>query len=130
MAGLIDVCGTLYGTTVGGGAFGLGTVYTVSPSGKERVLYSFKGGADGAGSSSLLTDVNGTLYGTTSGTVFKISKSGTETVLHVFTGSPDGSNAFSGVTDAHGTLYGTTQTGGQGSCAGGLGCGTVYALKL
>jgi uncharacterized repeat protein (TIGR03803 family) len=138
-AGLIDVCGTLYGMA-GGGAFGQGTVYTVSRSGKERVLYSFKGGpADGAvpGQWSLLTDVDGTLYGTTqgggassSGTVFKISKSGTETVLYMFKGSPDGSSPFTGVTDVHGTLYGTTYLGGQGNCANGLGCGTVYALKL
>jgi uncharacterized repeat protein (TIGR03803 family) len=135
-AGLIDVCGTLYGTAVGGGAFGQGTVYTVSRSGKESVLYSFKGGlADGAYPWSLLTDVDGTFYGTTqgggassSGTVFKISKSGTETVLYMFKGSPDGSRPFTGVTDVHGTLYGTTYTGGTTGC--GVGCGTVYALKL
>jgi uncharacterized repeat protein (TIGR03803 family) len=129
-AGLIDVCGALYGTANGGGALGQGAVYTVSHFGTERVLYSFKGGADGAAPSSLLTDVNGTLYGTTYNTLFKLSKSGTQTVLHVFTGKPDGAAVFDGVTHLNGTLYGTTYIGGQGICAGGAGCGTVYALKL
>lgn len=40
-AGLIDVNGTLYGTTVGGGVHGGGTVFSVSTSGTEHVLYSF-----------------------------------------------------------------------------------------
>jgi hypothetical protein len=33
------------------------------------------------------------------------------------------------VTDANGTIYGTTTIGGTGSCSGGAGCGTVYALS-
>lgn len=78
-AGLIDVNGTLYGTTSQGGASNDGTVFSVDPkTGKEKVLYSFKGGSDGASPYAGLIDVNGTLYGTTSaggngyGTVFSI----------------------------------------------------------
>ena len=30
--------------------------------------------------------------------------------------------------DATGALYGTTGTGGEGSCSGGIGCGSVFKL--
>src|SRR5580704_15725375 len=43
-AGLVNVKGTLYGTTDKGGAYGDGTVFSITPSGTETVLYSFKGG--------------------------------------------------------------------------------------
>ena len=50
-AGLLDVNGTLYGTTQYGGAYkddyGGGTVYSVTTAGKEKVLHSFGGPADG-----------------------------------------------------------------------------------
>lgn len=80
-ASLIDVNGVLYGTTYGGGANGLGTVFEVTTSGTESVLHSFKGASgDGAYPSAGLIDVNGALYGTTQwggpgnwGTVFKVS---------------------------------------------------------
>jgi uncharacterized repeat protein (TIGR03803 family) len=96
-APLVDVNGTLYGTTGNGGTSGFGTVYSISPSGTEQVLYSFMGGSDGENPVAGLTNVSGTLYGTTSrgglsdqGTVFSISASGSETELHSFSGNPDG----------------------------------------
>jgi uncharacterized repeat protein (TIGR03803 family) len=70
-SGLIDVNGTLYGTTYFGGdgtgcyAPGCGTVYSISTSGTEKVLYAFKGGSDGFFPVAGLIDVQGTLYGTT-----------------------------------------------------------------
>jgi uncharacterized repeat protein (TIGR03803 family) len=82
--GLIDVGGTLYGTTSGGGASNRGTVFSLSQSGTEKVLRSFMGGTDGAHPEATLLNVNGTLYGTTTagggtgcggagcGTVFKL----------------------------------------------------------
>ncbi|MGO4885857.1 MAG: choice-of-anchor tandem repeat GloVer-containing protein [Bryobacteraceae bacterium] len=42
-----DRGGNFYGTTAGGGAWGPGTVFKLSPAGTETVLYSFTGGADG-----------------------------------------------------------------------------------
>lgn len=85
-AGLILLNGTLYGTTPSGGNHGCGsnngcgTIFSVTTSGVERVLYRFKGGSDGANPYSGLTDLNGTLYGTTRvggvanlGTVYRIS---------------------------------------------------------
>ncbi len=63
---LIDVNGTLYGTTLRGGSSGNGTVFSISSTGQEKALHSFRGGADGAWPRGNLLDVNGTLYGTTS----------------------------------------------------------------
>lgn len=69
---LIDAGGTFYGTTISGGAMndgisGKGTLFSLSSSGVERVLYSFKGikhKGDGAGPGGVI-NVRGTLYGTT-----------------------------------------------------------------
>jgi uncharacterized repeat protein (TIGR03803 family) len=80
-ANLIAVNGVLYGTTSGGGTGRYyGTVFKITPTGDERVLYSFMGGSDGANPSAPLVDVNGTLYGTTlsggaagNGTIFKVT---------------------------------------------------------
>ena len=118
-----DAAGNLYGTTITGGVgactygglSGCGVVFKVTPAGKEIVLYSFTGGADGAAPyRSLVRDANGNLYGTTPGggrdgfgTVFKVDKNGNETVLYSFTGGADGGNPYSDlVRDAQGNLYG------------------------
>jgi uncharacterized repeat protein (TIGR03803 family) len=131
--GLTAIKHTLYGTTKGGGAYGDGTMFSITPTGKETVLYSFTG-SDGSGPVATLLNVNGTLYGTTSfggaynyGTVFSITLSGHETVLHSFdpNGSGfDGADPESGVIDVNGTLYGTTYGGGQEEV------GTVYSITL
>ncbi len=70
-AGLINVTGTLYGTTLYGGSNGCinsqscGTVFSITTTGTEKVLYSFAGGSDGEFPEASLINVNGTLYGTT-----------------------------------------------------------------
>lgn len=136
-----DGAGNFYGTTDGGGlktcgfsAPFCGTVYkaTFAPDGtwKEKVIYSFKGGNDGAApSGTLIFDGLGNLYGTTvtggnslcngegCGTVFKLSPSSTgtwtETILYRFLASTDGAQPGSGVIfDAAGNIYGTTDGGG------------------
>jgi|HubBroStandDraft_6_1064221.scaffolds.fasta_scaffold29206_3 uncharacterized repeat protein (TIGR03803 family) len=149
LAGLINVNGTLYGTTSQGGGsgcyrnLGCGTVFSITPSGQEKVLHAFTGGADGANPRAALIDVNGTLYGTTfhggdtkckgCGTVFSITPSGAEKVLHSFSGPPDGAWPAAALIDVNGTLYGTTAEGGtSGGCRLGLpkrGCGTVYSIS-
>jgi uncharacterized repeat protein (TIGR03803 family) len=63
---LVNVKGTLYGTTFYGGSSGGGTVFAVATAGKESILHSFKGGKDGSNPVAGLIDVKGTLYGTTS----------------------------------------------------------------
>jgi uncharacterized repeat protein (TIGR03803 family) len=137
-AGLIrDKEGNLYGTTIGGGSYGFGTVFKVDGSGNETVLRSFSGETDGATpGAGLIRDKEDNLYGTTvlggdptcnsgegCGTVFKLDMTGKETVLHRFTNTPDG--AFSGaglVRDKEGNLYSTTVYGGS------YGEGTVFKL--
>jgi len=66
---VFDQAGNLYGTTSGGGAYGLGTVYELTPSNggwREKVIHSFSGqNGDGAQPVSLLLGQDGNLYGTT-----------------------------------------------------------------
>jgi uncharacterized repeat protein (TIGR03803 family) len=69
-----DSSGNLYGTTYFGGAYrncngdGCGVVFKLDSTGKETVLHSFSGGADGAlPFAGLTTDSSGNLYGTTTG---------------------------------------------------------------
>jgi|HubBroStandDraft_5_1064220.scaffolds.fasta_scaffold18820_2 uncharacterized repeat protein (TIGR03803 family) len=129
-AALLNVKGTLYSTTQQGGANSGGTVFKITTSGAETVLYSFKGGsADGETPVSALLNVKGTLYGTTSkggadndGTVFKITTSGAETLLYSFRGGSDGANPDASLINVKGTLYGTTQNGGS------HGEGTLFSI--
>lgn len=136
-AGLLDVNGTLYGTTAGGGSScDCGTVYSISTSGSEKIIYNFAGHSDGAEPQAGLTDVKGTLYGTTAyggssddGTVYSVTTSGTEKVLHSFSGSPDGALPSSGLVDVRGTLYGTTPSGGNALCYEvSSTCGIVFSV--
>ena len=121
---VFDKHGNLFGTTSAGGAYGCGTVFELTPSGTETVLYSF-GSQDGDGAypvTGLIRDKEGNLYGTTTmggnpgcfgvtcGTVFKLSPNGIETVLHRF-GSQSGDGGYPMadlVFDKQGNLYGTT----------------------
>jgi uncharacterized repeat protein (TIGR03803 family) len=143
-APLHNVNGTLYGTTDEGGSFsrrGWGTVFSITPGGKEKVLHSFGRGSDGREPRAGLIDINGTLYGTTysggnyihiSGTVFSITPGGTEKVLYSFGGGSGygGPNPAAGLVDVSGTLYGTTSRGGDLKCQDqyGHGCGTVFSI--
>jgi uncharacterized repeat protein (TIGR03803 family) len=133
------VNGTLYGTTTGGGAHNNGTVFSITPGGTEKVLYSFGISADGVDPRAGLIDVKGTLYGTTyqggaynRGTVFSITPGGKEKVLHSFNpngSSKDGANPVGGLTAIKQTLYGTTEYGGlTSSCVTRVGCGTVFSI--
>jgi len=140
LAGLImDAKGDLYGTTNTGGTANAGTVFKVSKTGKETVLYSFKGQPDGVGPlAGLIMDAKGDLYGTTAvggasngGTVFKVTKTGRESVLYSFCALSACADGFAPTAplamDAKGTFYGTTEDGGTGGC-GVFGCGTVFKL--
>jgi uncharacterized repeat protein (TIGR03803 family) len=133
-AGVVrDGQGNLYGTTVGGGVSGLGTVFKVDTTGKETVLHSFTGTVvDGAQPmTGLVLDTRGNLYGTTNsggrgidggnGVVFKVTNAGRETALCRFpaTGAK-GISPRGVVRDAQGNLYGTTLFHGA------FGWGTVF----
>jgi uncharacterized repeat protein (TIGR03803 family) len=148
--GLIDVNGTLYGTTGSGGSFrpagcggasgGCGTVYRISTTGAEKVLHSFRLGADGWYPGGGLIGVNGTLYGTTPyggsgcgstgcGTVFRITTTGSENAIYRFKGGSDGADLpVSKLLHINDTLYGTTNLGGSRGCYYHNGCGTVFSI--
>jgi uncharacterized repeat protein (TIGR03803 family) len=151
---VLDPAGNLYGTTTGGGIPNLGTVFKITKTGKETVLYSFCSVANCADgefpNGGLVRDADGNLYGTTAlggdsafcgegcGTVFKVTKTGKETVLYNFcsvANCADGAFPFGGgasfpseglVRDAAGNLYGTTPVGGDPTCDEG--CGTVFKV--
>jgi uncharacterized repeat protein (TIGR03803 family) len=81
---VLDGSGNLFGTTLGGGANGLGTVFTLKSDGTGfRLLHSFVSG-DGYGpGAALVLDGLGNLYGTTysggpsdAGTIFRLRTDG------------------------------------------------------
>ena len=132
LSGLVaDAAGNLYGATELGGLHNKGTIFKVSPTGKETILHTFSGTADGYGPyGNLVFDAQGSLYGTAFsggtqnyGTVFKLDPKGTLTVLHNFTAMADGAHPAAGVVrDAQGNLYGTTSFGGDS-------WGTIFRLS-
>jgi uncharacterized repeat protein (TIGR03803 family) len=153
-ASLIDVSGTLYGTTTGGGGtgcggYGCGTVFSLDPAtGTEKVVYAFCSRSncrDGDFPQAAVKDIKGVLYGTTAaggtsagcgdsygcGTVFSLDPgTGAEKVLYSFCSYPtcvDGADPVAGLITLGGKLYGTTVEGG--SCSAELGqCGTVFVV--
>ncbi|HEY5177975.1 MAG TPA: choice-of-anchor tandem repeat GloVer-containing protein [Terriglobales bacterium] len=96
---IFDQAGNIYGTTVGGGVYGFGAVFKMTPSTggwTESVLYSFTVyGPDGSlPYSGVIFDRSGNLYGTTiwggscrygvgCGTVFQLTPSGSGWTEHV-----------------------------------------------
>jgi uncharacterized repeat protein (TIGR03803 family) len=76
---LTEADGDLYGTTETGGATGYGTVFKLTTSGQEQVIYAFRDRRDGKSPYAPLSNVDGLLYGTTSaggkagaGVIFRI----------------------------------------------------------
>ena len=149
--------GSLYGTTNGGGAYGLGTVFKAKPD--VGTIYSFGGVSSDAlaPGSPMIQGSDGNLYGTTAtggspsatcpkgcGTVFRVTPSGVERVLYSFgSKSTDGQGPSGALVQASdGNFYGTTASGGStasngsanSNCAsanvysGYSGCGTIYKI--
>ncbi len=152
-AGVIfDNAGNLYGTTYRGGAYGLGTIFELTPangSWTEKVLYSLGGSSVAPATPAALTfGKDGNLYGTTyyggtgqgcqtagCGTVFELIQHNGQwmgKVLHNFDNNgQDGFDPSAAVIfDSAGNLYSTTISGGADSsgCFGN-GCGTVFELS-
>jgi uncharacterized repeat protein (TIGR03803 family) len=126
--------GDLYGTTLGGGSPGPGTVFKITSSGKLTTVYSFCSQANcGDGAlpyGGLVLGKDGNFYGTTSqggadgisGTVFKITPTGILTTLHSFD-STDGAAPVAPLIQAtNGDFYGITQNGGA------TGGGTIFKI--
>lgn len=136
ISGLTKVGNLFYGTTGGGGKFGKGTVFSISPDGTGfTVLYSFQGKRKGSVLATGLTNVGGTLFGATEyggatdkGTVFSITTAGAFTTVYSFRGgAADGANPLAGLTNVGGILYGTTSKGGK--TGGYTNGGTIFSVS-
>lgn len=115
--------GKFYGTTISGGANGLGVVYQITSAGVIKVLHSFSG-TNGDGAKPLVAlaqATDGNLYGTTSGggttgqgTIFRISptKPYPYKVLYNFDGTAGGNPASPLLQNTNGIFYGKTGSGG------------------
>jgi uncharacterized repeat protein (TIGR03803 family) len=131
---LLGADGDLYGTTTQGGPATFGTVFKITPRGRETIRHAFAGAYDGMlPLGTLISDADGNLLGTTAyggscflnrygcGVLFKLSPRGTNTTLMAFNQSNVGDYPSSGlVLDGNGNLYGTTMAGGTD--------GTVFKL--
>ncbi len=121
---IMDSSGNLYGTTYRGGAYNVGTVYSVpAGGGAVNTLATFN---TTNGASPLVTvtaDSSGNLYGVTTlggssnyGTVFKVPKAGGPlTTIVSFTKANGAEPEGALLADAAGNFYGTTAYGGQGN---------------
>jgi len=116
---------TALGSTRNGGAFGGGTLFSVTSAGKVTVLHSFVPGTEGSSPNEMLAvDVTGNIYGTTNlggpfkgGTIFRFSVWHVLKVLHAFdSGIGDGSNPHQGlVISRTGSLFGAASAGAIGT---------------
>jgi uncharacterized repeat protein (TIGR03803 family) len=132
--GLVSYGGAYYGVTIGGGANdcnngGCGTVFKVTHSGKETVLYNFTGGSDGQNPYEIVGTYEGNLYG--------LSRNASNVVVAVFEINSAGnfSIAYNGsyvsqiawiIMGADGSLY-ASASGGDSSCEPN-GCGQILKL--
>lgn len=125
----LDPFGNLYGTTYGGGAYGIGTVFQLKrgTGGQwtESVIHTFDGKTGSSPVGGLVFDSKGDLFGTTQGggaykvgVVYMLQYLGknkwTPRVIHNFTGGSDGGYPYAErlIFDKAGHLYGTTNGGG------------------
>jgi uncharacterized repeat protein (TIGR03803 family) len=139
---LVYQAGTMYGTTLYGGASGDGSVFSFAlASSTLATVHSFTGGADGATPNPDLLYQNGLFYGTTlfgggkkcklgsCGTLFTIDPvTNAETILHVFGDKKDGIYPLSNLVYHNGALFGSTGAGGSKECSR-FGCGVSFALN-
>jgi uncharacterized repeat protein (TIGR03803 family) len=143
----MDGAGNIYGTTVDGGADGIGVVYELRPqidgTYSFSLLHSFSGSDGALPGYGVTLDGAGNLYGATGnggrgksicnhgcGLVYKLGQSGgswEETVLFEFDGIV-GANPETPISiDKFGNLYGSFTTGGGGNCFS-VGCGGIFKL--
>ena len=131
---IADAAGNLYGTTSGGGAKGLGTVFEISFSTGAvlTTLATFDSTNGATPIAGLTTDAAGNLYGTTSaggasggGTAFELSGPTHQTLTTLANfNAATGTAPYAGLyADGAGNLFGTTTTGGAN------GSGTVFELS-
>jgi len=120
-----DSAGNLYGTSLEGGAYNVGTIFKIAKDGTGTILHSFVASGDPADGVTI-DPATGDLYGADEedyyGQIYKLAPDGTFTVLHAFTG-PDGRAPLGSlIRDQAGNLYGVTEAGGTDDE------GTIYKL--
>ena len=82
----------------------------------------------------LVQGLDGNFYGTTDegpaassyGTIFMVTPTGVLTTLYSFSGTDGANPTATLVLGTDGNFYGTTFQGGNLTCGGGFGCGTVF----
>jgi len=124
-----DNGGNFYGTTEFGGLNSLGSIFQLSASGTEWLLFSFDGSQGAMPLAGLLRDESGNLFGTTTmggegrGVVFEVDSSGrlvlAQSLTNEFGALPSGTL----VRAANGSIYGTAVQGGN------YGTGTIFELS-
>jgi uncharacterized repeat protein (TIGR03803 family) len=128
-SGLLDISGTLWGTTGVGGAAYAGQIYTVNATSKaQTTVYTFTGGADGGLPSGTLIADGAMLYGVTQagganqgGVIYRLDPStSTQTVVYDF---PPGITPDGPLLLYKNKLYGMTRYGGANSA------GSIYAFN-
>jgi uncharacterized repeat protein (TIGR03803 family) len=129
--------GNLIGTG-GGGAYGSGMTFEMTPTGTRTTLYSFcevSGCPDGSGPSRLVLGADGNFYGITGGggaygygTVYKFAGLTTLTTLHSFDNTDGNIGAGGYLTQAGGNFYGTTENGGNLTQCYENGCGSIFEI--
>ena len=110
-----DESGDFYGTTIGSSSHSNGgTIFKVTASGTETILFDFGSAAfETVGPAGLTKGNDGNLYGASSSTLFRISPVGVRTVLYRFAENPDGAAPMGLVLATDGKFYGTTRYGGN-----------------
>lgn len=128
--------GNFYGTTLGGGGSGNGTIFKITTSGALTTLYnvcSQSNCTDGSSANGLTLGPDGNFYGTmlsggayNQGTVFQLTPEGVLNTIYSFcpqAGCPDGyAPLWPPVFGPDGSLYGTT--------GNNFGNGSIYKLTL
>lgn len=119
----LDSAGNIYGSTNQGGnskcktaSIGCGTLFELTPTGVETIIYKFAAGKDGRQpAGNLIRDGKGNLYGTADYSLFKVSSKGVETALYDFSSSSEIAISYLARNSAGNFYGGFTSADGDGS---------------
>lgn len=143
-----DKSANLFGATLGSPGYGspYGDVYELTPesggASSESLIYDFTPYQNGnTPNGGIIVGAGGQVYGTAAqggqggyGVIYALTPSSppggdwSYQMLYGFTGGAGGSPSYGPALGLAGALYGTTSTGGDMSCGGGAGCGTVFEV--